>query len=289
MSAAGQVPKDSIPPFVPKNVITRSLGPHPHVQVDLEGPFPLEVGDTFLLCSDGLTGQVNDEEIGEILQCLPPKEAAQVLVDLANLRGGPDNVTVVVVRVRGAAITPAGGYQVEPLVLNGEEEVKTPEVDAAAQNVSTKFWIAAMACLVVAMGLGIAQIQFLALIALVIAVALGLIGWLQRISPVAPAPHYLAPNARIGRGPHVTVDCEPDAELVKELASIVEQLRDAAVEEQWSIAWHEYTACITRGKDATARHDYASAVREYASALRLMMNQLRSQRAKRSHRGDSAI
>ena len=58
MSAAGQVPKDALPGFVPKNIITRSLGPHADVQVDLEGPFPLEVGDTFLLCSDGLSGQV---------------------------------------------------------------------------------------------------------------------------------------------------------------------------------------------------------------------------------------
>src|SRR4029079_11427416 len=115
--SAGQMPRGDVATCVPKNVITRSLGPHPNVQVDLEGPFPLEVGDTFLLCSDGLTGQVNDEEIGAILQSLPPKEAAQVLVDLANLRGGPDNVTVLVIRVKSAALTAAGGYQVEPLAL----------------------------------------------------------------------------------------------------------------------------------------------------------------------------
>ena len=44
MSAAGQVPKDALPGFVPKNIITRSLGPHAEVQVDLEGPFPLGSG-----------------------------------------------------------------------------------------------------------------------------------------------------------------------------------------------------------------------------------------------------
>ncbi|MCC7085048.1 MAG: serine/threonine-protein phosphatase, partial [Pirellulales bacterium] len=288
MSAAGQVPKDSIPPFVPKNVITRSLGPHPNVQVDLEGPYPLEIGDTFLLCSDGLTGQVNDEEIGAILQSLPPKEAAQVLVDLANLRGGPDNVTVVVIRVQQPLLTAASGYQIEPLVLNGDVESQ-PENDAAVKNLSVNLWVAAVVSLVIAMGLGIAQLQVGAFAALVVAIALGLIGWLQRISPTERRPQFLSPDARIGRGPHATVDCEPDEKLVQELLSIVEQLRDAAVEEQWSIAWHEYTACITRGKDAAERKDYGNAVREYASALRLMMNQLRSQRAKRSNRGDSVI
>ncbi len=74
MSASGQFSKDSLPNLVPKNIITRSLGPHKNVQVDLEGPFPLEVGDTFLMCSDGLSGQVKDEEMGAILtRSLPPR------------------------------------------------------------------------------------------------------------------------------------------------------------------------------------------------------------------------
>src|SRR4029079_7562536 len=106
--------KEELPQFVPKNIITRSLGPHPDVQVDLEGPYSAEPGDTFLLCSDGLTGQVKDEEIGALLSCLPPAEAARVLVDLANLRGGPDNITVIIVRVLGN-LTPGGSP--EPLAV----------------------------------------------------------------------------------------------------------------------------------------------------------------------------
>jgi protein phosphatase len=71
------------------------------VQVDIEGPHPLEPGDIFLLCSDGLSGQVNDRVIGAVATALPPPEAVRFLVHMANLQGGPDNTTVIVVRVGG--------------------------------------------------------------------------------------------------------------------------------------------------------------------------------------------
>ena len=58
-------------------------------------------GDAFLLCSDGLTGVVTPEEIGPVVSALPPDEAARLLVNLANLRGGPDNITVLIVHVAG--------------------------------------------------------------------------------------------------------------------------------------------------------------------------------------------
>lgn len=84
-----------------KNVIIRSLGPDPEVEVDIEGPHPVQPGDTFLLCSDGLTGLVKPEEIGAIVNVLPLESAVRLLVHLANLRGGPDNITVIVVRIPG--------------------------------------------------------------------------------------------------------------------------------------------------------------------------------------------
>ena len=57
LRAAGQLSEESeLSNAIPKNQITRSLGPNAAVAVDVEGPLPLQVGDTFLLCSDGLTG-----------------------------------------------------------------------------------------------------------------------------------------------------------------------------------------------------------------------------------------
>lgn len=87
---------------VPRNVITRSLGPDPNVEVDIEGPSPLVPGDTFLLCSDGLSGHVDNPELGVFAANFEPSDASQYLLHLANLRGGNDNITVVIVRVGDA-------------------------------------------------------------------------------------------------------------------------------------------------------------------------------------------
>ena len=87
---------------IPSNVIVRSLGPERDVQADIEGPHPLREGDIFVLCSDGLSGPVTDREIGAVVSALPPEEACRFLVDLANLHGGPDNITVIIVRVGSA-------------------------------------------------------------------------------------------------------------------------------------------------------------------------------------------
>ncbi len=97
---------------IPSNVIHRCLGPEPAVKVDVEGPHPLKGGDIFLLCSDGLSGQVSDMEIGAVASLLPPAEACRFLIDLANLRGGPDNVTVLIARIKEGP--EANGVAAEP-------------------------------------------------------------------------------------------------------------------------------------------------------------------------------
>jgi serine/threonine protein phosphatase PrpC len=90
---------------VPKNVITRSLGPDPNVEVDIEGPLAVEPNDVYLLCSDGLSGPITDPELGAFAGNFHPKDACRYLVNLGNLRGGLDNITVVVLRI-GAWVEP---------------------------------------------------------------------------------------------------------------------------------------------------------------------------------------
>ncbi len=84
---------------VPKNVITRSLGPEVEIEVDVEGPLAVELGDVYLLCSDGLSGPIDDHEIGAFAANFHPRDASRYLVNLANLRGGLDNITVLIVRI----------------------------------------------------------------------------------------------------------------------------------------------------------------------------------------------
>lgn len=93
---------------VPKNVITRSLGPDPQVEVDVEGLLAVEPNDVYLLCSDGLSGPVTDPEMGIFAANFHPKDACRYLVNLANLRGGLDNITVLILRV-GSWVEPDSG------------------------------------------------------------------------------------------------------------------------------------------------------------------------------------
>jgi PPM family protein phosphatase len=80
------------------NVLTRALGPKPAVDADL-CEIDFYRNDLLVLCSDGLSNKVPPTEILSIVAARPPCEACRVLVDLANTRGGEDNISVVIVRV----------------------------------------------------------------------------------------------------------------------------------------------------------------------------------------------
>jgi protein phosphatase len=84
---------------LPKNVITRALGMQEHVSVDLQGD-DASVGDCYVLCSDGLSGMIEDNEILDIVNRSGNiEEACRRLIALANEHGGEDNITAVLVRI----------------------------------------------------------------------------------------------------------------------------------------------------------------------------------------------
>lgn len=83
-----------------KNILTQSIGYHGPVEPDTSTR-PIQPGDVFLLCSDGLTDPLDDDHIGEYCRSTRPEDLADVLVQAALMNGGDDNVTVVVMHVKG--------------------------------------------------------------------------------------------------------------------------------------------------------------------------------------------
>jgi protein phosphatase len=75
-----------------RNIITRSVGFEPSVEPDLQG-LSVQAGDCFVLCSDGLSNYLTVEELAQVLTGHTYRDAPTVFIDLANERGGDDNVT----------------------------------------------------------------------------------------------------------------------------------------------------------------------------------------------------
>ncbi|WP_427016820.1 PP2C family protein-serine/threonine phosphatase [Pseudarthrobacter sp. P1] len=103
---AGYITPDEALVHPRRHVITRALGTGGDSDPDF-WTMPVHAGDRILVCSDGLTGEVGDGQIGRILASVhDPQDAAEALVAAAVAAGGRDNITVIVV---DAATTPAAG------------------------------------------------------------------------------------------------------------------------------------------------------------------------------------
>lgn len=104
---AGQMTEKQAASSMTRHVITRSVGAEAAVKVDLFGPERLAPSHVVVLCSDGLYSLVSDAEIGAVCSEMPPVDAAPRLIDMANQRGGPDNISVIVARWRTDESEPA--------------------------------------------------------------------------------------------------------------------------------------------------------------------------------------
>lgn len=272
MQASGQVHPDSVlGQSIPKNVITRSLGPNAEVAVDVEGPFEVRAGDAFLLCSDGLTGQVEDPEIGALVDCLPEGQATRVLVDLANLRGGPDNTTVIIVRVENELSQPG-------------ETKRRPHAPPA---VSRLLLGTIAACFLGAILLALADKRE----TMVIAVLLGIVSTAMAFFQYATrTPDRLARprvNPSGGRGPYRRYDATATCELNARLKGTVDALREAANEKHWEIDWSRIDELQRFSEQATEERDSKQAVRHQSEAIIETMRQLREQHNRMA--GETAV
>ncbi len=269
MKAQGNMAPDAVASLVPKNIITRSLGPHEKAKVDLEGPFPLAVGDTFLLCSDGLSGQVTDEEIGAFLTALPISEAAKSLIDLANLRGGPDNITIIIVKILSTQLFQGA----EPLA------VRTTDVKSA-QRIAVPFWVAGGALALLGAVFAMIMQWIPAAVSLVVGAVLGLVGLAKKMA-AGKGPSFLQHGTMLGKGPHTRANAVPNKAVVAAVDKVVEQLRAAAVTERWPVDWSKFNALTQSAHMASANGDFNKGLRETARAMSVFLDQLRKLNVKR--------
>ena len=108
---SGMISKEDARLSKNKNLVTRAVGIDADVEPELH-VHEVQVGDIYLLCSDGLNDMVEDEDIGTTLQMLQnnlPLAATQ-LIQLANDNGGRDNVSVILVKVKGHFAAPRGWW-----------------------------------------------------------------------------------------------------------------------------------------------------------------------------------
>lgn len=223
MRAAGQLDDEHVlADAIPKNVITRSIGPYPHVQPDFEGPFAVEKDDLFLLCSDGLSGLVSDDEFSAILSTLPLRAAASLLQNLANIRGGTDNITLVLAKATGL-----------PVVTNRDEfEPITIGANISQPPIPLPTWVALGIAVLGGFGALIVQQPILAEI-LFIAAFLGATGvalWrLKNRSRGVTIPQ----GQRMGKAPYAVADCEDLVADVQAMISDVFRVSQEAAANGW--------------------------------------------------------
>jgi len=98
---SGMISREEAETHPQRNILTAALGTNPDLIMDSPGqPEPLRPEDVLLICSDGLWGQVRDSEILDAVENKSAEQTGRKLIELARERGGPDNITVEVLRLR---------------------------------------------------------------------------------------------------------------------------------------------------------------------------------------------
>jgi PPM family protein phosphatase len=125
--AAGHLTHEQAEEHPMKNVLYRALGQSEEVEVDIYS-IQLDIDDRIVLCSDGLTRHVKPAEIGEIgLRFANPEDASAAMIDLANQRGGEDNVSVIIVKVEADGPddpNEISTIELKPITLEDEDTLR---------------------------------------------------------------------------------------------------------------------------------------------------------------------
>ena len=262
-AAGGQFKDQSVAAGIPKNVITRSLGPNADVQVDLEGPFRILPNDLFLICSDGLTARIDENEFGPILDTLPPEEAAALLVDLSNVRGGPDNCTMIIATVN-ERFEETSGDKLPPLVVGAHLKPK--------KSIHPAVWGTLIASTLIAGGFVV--LGYYAAAAAVGGIAIAAMGYAAyvKLDSQSQTGVALTGNKRLGKAPYVQASSTMNAEFI---TRFVESIR-------YQIEYDEPTAsdadmvrvdgCLNEAVANAEQNAFADALRLCGVAIKVLLD-----------------
>lgn len=253
---------------IPKNIITRSIGPHPNVDPDLEGPFPIQNGDVFVLCSDGLSGPAKDAEIGLLASCVPDAErATKSLIGLAIARGAPDNVTVIVSRAGPQEVTKSFAKD-EPWPLTdaippapASQAIRWPPLAAAA--VCFFLGLVLMGDLVKAASPFVQALAQIGSAAMFLATIICLVYTLVASSAVEKPKPTSAKTALVGRGPYQAADCTPRKPLLEKIGADIARAGDSLE----GLDREQIQPLVARIHERVATYAFDDAITDMAEAL----------------------
>ncbi len=307
MIRLGRATPENVELFHPRNVITRCLGPDPHVQIDIEGPFSAEAGDFFLLCSDGLTNHVSDSEIGQIVASMPPTDSSKLLINLANCRGGSDNSTVIVVSVDSYPTSSSSSIINSP---DAAARVRTAEMSSFGNSPVWGIIIgcAAVLCLIASITLGIIGNKPAA----IVLAAASVLAWLisrrtgnkflhpspnSTETDVDPLPQLsgtsssqpesvsnrqmtgletssISRAAFLPSSPYRIVDSVLSESLLLHLAEVQSELVQAARDSGWKVDFDELTNLNRQAVQAQQSQKLDKSIRSRGKAIDLLMREL---------------
>ncbi|MBM3992652.1 MAG: serine/threonine-protein phosphatase [Planctomycetes bacterium] len=270
---------------IQSNIISRSLGSLPGVEVDVEGPHPIERGDIFLLCSDGLSGQVNDRVIGAVVTALSPAEAVRFLVHMANLQGGPDNTTVIVVRVGGEPKSETTDSMAEVVFPASDSNASGTRLGLVAQQLTRVPW----AFLLLALGIASA---ILATILASLQSNIGLYAFIfAGLSLLAGIVSLMIQNYRetqkLVTEPeelplHVyrQTPCPLDASMYEKLLDAAKTLEQTLKEKNWEYDAKAYQEQSKQAAQHLQNRQYREAFRDQCLAMLVLMDAVHAYRGK---------
>lgn len=238
---------------VPTNIIVRSLGPSSKVKVDIYGPHKLKEGDRFVLCSDGLSGPVSDREIWAAVTHLEGESACRFLVDLANLRGGMDNITILLVQVgSNKSVADERSLDRWPAILR--------EIPLSGYFLTSGLMMATVGYVLSVTG--VPGIVFsLLVIGLLGAGLTGLI--LRRRARERKALEPVPPPASVVRSKTFILD----RELIDDLADAERALHESAIDEGWKVEWSEFNRARGEAREHLEAGRFPEAFRSFAESL----------------------